>query len=583
MTAPARSTGSPPGTHGELQERIASWRRETLPRGLERLGLSSDEVDPPLATPLDTAEHDFLRDVGLPGEYPFTSWLYPSSAHVKGQAVHVHRAGRYSGYGTSTDCRDYYASMREQGLNVGGANIASDLPSQLGWDSDDPRADGEVGRVGVAIDSLRDFEIVYEAFQGEHGIDRISSNWTINAPATVYVAFYYALAVKLGLPTEKLRCTPQNDILKEYIARGLYIFPVEPSLRLVRDTFTFMNKNMPRANTISICAEHIRYAGATTPQSLAFAFANGKEYVRRGVAAGLDVDDFVRRFTYRGFGDSSLGFIDGVAAPRAARRMWARIIREEFGAKTDRACLLRGGEHAWGNSYTKMTAARYINNIVRATIEAMIQACASGELTGGLVPFDEPLGLGHSLEAQQVTRDIKRIIAHEAKLGETLDPFAGSYAIEKRTDEIEAATLAELEHVERSGGALWGVESGYYRGAIAGSAWDSQRKLENGEEIWVGVNGYTGADEIEVHVERTPEYDQEAIENAQERQVASLRTLRRERDHSQVRSALDSLRAATLDDSRNVIPPMVDCALAYATIGEICDVLRDAFGEASYV
>lgn len=567
----------------ELRSRVADWKRTTLADGLQRLGAApeqAEQANPP--TPLDIPDHDFLENVGLPGEYPFTSWLYPTPATYRGEALHRHRAGRYSGFGAAVDCRDYYIEMRRGGMRTGGANIASDLPSQLGWDSDDPRADGEVGQVGVAIDTLRDFEVVYEAFQGEHDIDKIASNWTINAPASVYVAFYCALAAKRGIPTTELRCTPQNDILKEFVARGLYIFPARPSLRLVRDTIRFMDEHMPRANSISICAEHMRYAGASTEQSLAFGFCNAREYVRQGVEAGLDPDRFVRRFTFRGFGDSSLSFLDGVAAPRASRRIWARIMREEFGAESDRACLLRGGEHAWGNSYTKMTSRRYINNIVRATIEAMIQACASGEVTGGLYPFDEPLGLGHSIEAQQVTRDIARIIYHEAQLGRTLDPLGGSYAVERLTNEIEERTLAEMEHVESSGGAVWGVESGYYRSAIAQSAWDSQRRLEAGEDTWVGVNRFRGEDEIEVEVERTPEYDPELLRTAQERQIAALEAVRRERDDRHVRSTLGALREGAGRDGENVIPLMIDCALAYATIGEICDVLRDVFGEVVY-
>jgi methylmalonyl-CoA mutase, N-terminal domain len=570
-------------TDPTLDRRIADWRAGTLARSAERMGTDLDELEAEPNSPAGLEDFDFLAEVGLPGEYPFTSWLYPTPAQsAAGEAVHRHRAGRYSGFGAATDCRDYYAQMREQGMRIGGANIASDLPSQLGWDSDDPRAAGEVGQVGVAIDSLRDFETIYESFSGENGLDRVASNWTINAPAAVYVAFYCALASKRGVPTEKLRCTPQNDILKEFVARGLYIFPARESLRLVRDTFAFMDEHMPRANSISICAEHMRYAGASTVQSLAFGFANAREYVRLGVAAGLDVDRFVQRFTFRGFGDSTLAFLPGVAAPRAARRIWARIMREEFGARADRTCLLRGGEHAWGNSYTKMTARRYINNIIRATVEAMIQASASGEVTGGLSPFDEPLGLGHSIEAQQVSRDIKRIIFHEAKLGRTLDPLGGSYALEKLTREIEEETLAEMAHIEERGGAVWAVESGYYRAAIAESAWADQQRLEAGEEVWVGVNRFVDEGEIEVEVNRTPEYDPDLLETAEERQCAALAELRREREGAAVARTLGALRDAARDPDRNVVPALVECALAYATIGEICDVLREEFGEVVY-
>lgn len=570
-------------TDERLRERVERWRAETLPPSAKRLGLDPAEVDAEPNTPLGLEEFDFLGDVGLPGEYPFTSWLYPTPAQsAGGETVHAHRAGRYSGFGAAADCRDYYRDMRDQGMRIGGANIASDLPSQLGWDSDDPRAAGEVGRVGVAVDSLRDFETIYESFTGDNDIDRVASNWTINAPASVYIAFYCALAMKRGIPTAKLRCTPQNDILKEFVARGLYIFPVRESLRLVRDTFAFMDEHMPRANSISICAEHMRYGGATTVESLAFGFCNAKEYVRLGVEAGLDVDKFVQRFTFRGFGDSTLAFLPGVAAPRAARRIWARIMREEFGAKLDRTCLLRGGEHAWGNSYTKMTARRYINNIVRATIEAMIQATASGEVTGGLSPFDEPLGLGHSIEAQQVSRDIKRIVFHEAKLGRMLDPLGGSYALEKLTDEIEADTVAEIENIEANGGAVWAVESGHYRAAIAASAWADQRRLEDGEEVWVGVNKFISEQEVDVEVKRTPEYDPDLLETAEERQCAALRALRAEREEARVAASLRELRAVARDESKNLLPALIECALAYATIGQICDVLREELGEASY-
>ncbi|WP_249010648.1 methylmalonyl-CoA mutase family protein [Conexibacter sp. DBS9H8] len=577
------STTSSTSSTSDLCVRVERWRTDTLEPSVKRMGVQPHEVTAEPNSPLGLEDFDFLRDVGLPGEYPFTSWLYPTPAQVLGgETMHRHRAGRYSGFGASVDCRDYYRSMRDQGMRIGGANIASDLPSQLGWDSDDPRAAGEVGQVGVAIDSLRDFEIIYESFTGDHGLDKVASNWTINAPASVYIAFYCALAAKRGVSTQALRCTPQNDILKEFVARGLYIFPVRESLRLVRDTIVFMDEYMPRANSISICAEHMRYAGASTEQSLAFGFCNAREYVQLGIEAGLDVDRFVQRFTFRGFGDSSLAFLPGVAAPRAARRIWARIMREEFGAKLDRTCLLRGGEHAWGNAYTKMTAHRYINNIVRATIEAMIQATASGEVTGGLSPFDEPLGLGHSIEAQQVSRDIKRIIFHEAKLGRTLDPLGGSYAVEKLTREIEERTLAEMETVAKGGGAIWGVESGHYRAAIAQSAWEHQSELENGQEVWVGVNGYTSDQEIDVEVNRTPEYDPALLATAEERQKAELMALRRERDDRLVAATLTALKQAARDPGANLIPPMIECALAYATIGQICHVLREQFGEAMY-
>jgi methylmalonyl-CoA mutase, N-terminal domain len=560
----------------DLDARTAAWREDTLRPAVKKVGADVDPDTVHPNTPLDLAGHDFVRDVGLPGEYPFGSWLYPTPTPYTGTGV-LNRAGRYSGYGTAEDCRDYYLAAAASGLRVGGPNIASDLPSQLGWDSDNPRAEGEVGRVGVAIDTLRDFETIYAAFGSPSPVDRISSNWTINAPASVYVAFYCALAIKQGLDTGTLKCTPQNDILKEFVSRGLYIFGPEPSLRLVRDVIVYMNEHVPQSNSISICAEHMRYAGATTEESFAFAFANAKQYVALGVDAGLPVDDFVRRFTFRGFGDSTLEFFKGIAAPRAARRIWARIMREEFGATSDRACMLRGGEHAWGNAYLRMTAARPVNNIVRETLEAVIQGSASGQLTGSF-PFDEPLGLGHSPEAQQVRRDMERILFYEAKLGSTLDPFAGSYLIESLTDQIEADTLRELETVEQLGGAVAAVETGYYRDRIAASAWRQQQALEIGDETWVGVNAFTGDDEMDVPVQVTPEYASERLDSAGDRQKQNLRAVRRERDGRAVADALRDLEAAAGHNETNVIPAMIDCALAYASIGEMCDVLRDRFG-----
>ena len=590
MTVPdAAEAANPPGStmpDGE-RARIAAglehWHSETLPRGLRRLGLTAEDTTARLVTPLDIPSHNYLRDVGLPGEYPFTSWTYPTRAMGrKGEDPRLHRAGRYSGYGTAADCRDYLLDMREQGLRVGGANIASDLPSQLGWDSDDPRSRGEVGRVGVAIDSLRDFEIVYEAFVGPNDIDRVSSNWTTNASAIIYVAFYCALARKRGIDFLKLRCTPQNDILKEFCARGQYIFPVEPSLRLVRDVIAFMNAEMPNSNSISICAEHIRYAGATTPQSFAFTFANAKQYIRLGLEAGLDLDSFVKRFTYRGFGHTGLNFLYGVAAPRAARRIWARIMREEFGAKDERSWILRGGEHAWGNAYIKLTAQRPVNNIVRSTVEGLIQAFGSGEINGGQ-PFDEPLGLGHSIEAQQISRDVVRILQHEAGGTDYLDPLAGSYVVEALTDQVERETLEELARVDEMGGAIAAVENGYYRSVVAQSAYEYQRRIETGEEVWVGVNRFDGPDEVEVRIERTAEYDADRLESAEERQALALSKLRQERDNEHVRRTLRDLEVAARSSATNLLPPLIECALAYATIGEMSDVMRSVFGEANYV
>jgi methylmalonyl-CoA mutase, N-terminal domain len=562
--------------HDELRERMQAWHNKTLPQGLAKLNSSEPAERFDVHTPADLGTHDFLRDVSLPGEFPYTSWLYPTPTPFAGELTQ-RRAGRYAGFGTSVDIRDQLREAARSG-KPGGPNIASDLPSQLGWDSDDPKAAGEVGRVGVAVDSIDDFENIYEVFVRDDRLDKISTNWTINGPAAVYVALYCALASRHGVPLDSLVCTPQNDILKEYCARGLYIFPPRESLRLIRDMVGFMTTHMPRANTISICAEHMRYAGASTTDSIAFAFANAIEYVNQGVAAGLDVDEFLPRFTFRGFGDSSMDFFRGVAAPRAARRIWARLVRDRFGAKNDRSCLLRGGEHAWGNAYLRLSRSRPVINIVRETVEAMIQGMASGQLTGSF-PFDEALRLGHSPEALQVRRDLERILYHEAKIGQHLDPFAGSYLIESLTDEIEQEVLDELAVVEQMGGAVAAVETGYYRRRIAEHAWEQQRRLEDGEDVWVGVSRYTGPEEIDVQVTLTPEYPPEQVESAEERQVAALAQRKRGRDGRRVAGTLRDLETALRTD-RNVMPPLIEGALAGATIGEMCRVMRDVLGNA---
>jgi methylmalonyl-CoA mutase N-terminal domain/subunit len=563
----------------DLQRALDHWTESTYPKAAKKIGMDGVAPARP-GTPADLEGHDFLRAVGLPGEYPFTSWNYPTrSPFEHGDGPNLRRAGRYSGYGTAEDSRDYFADMAARGLRLGGPNVASDLPSQLGWDSDAEEASGEVGKVGVAVDSLRDFEILYEPFTGLDNIDSISTNWTINAPAALYLAYYCALADKRGLSRSTLRCTPQNDILKEFIARGLYVFPVDQSMRLVGDTIEWVTEQMPRSNAISICAEHIRYAGGSTTDSIAFAFANAEAYVQLGLDRGLDVDKFVQRFSYRGFGDSTLDLYRGIATPRASRRIWARIMREKFGAKADRTCLLRGGEHAWGNAYLRMTTQRPVNNIVRQTLEALIFGLASGQHTGS-IPFDEPLGLGHSIEAQQIRRDLERILHYEARITDYIDPFAGSYVIERLTDEIEQEILEAMQRVEELGGAAAAVESGFYRKAIGDSAWESQQRLETGEDVWVGVNKFTGDDEVDVYIERTSEYDSTKLESAEERQIANLKDLRRERDDRRVTTALRELEQAARKTDVNLMPALIECAHSYATIGETYGVLRSVFGAA---
>jgi methylmalonyl-CoA mutase N-terminal domain/subunit len=329
--------------------------------------------------------------------------------------------------------------------------MAFDLPTQCGFDSDDPRAEGEVGRVGVAVNSLRDFEIIYEPYQGDIDLDKISSNFTINAPAAVIIAMYAVLAEKRGIPFDKLRGTPQNDILKEFVSRGTYIYPPRPSMRLFRDSLVFCVEWLPNFNINSIGGYHIREAGATREQDLAFSMSIGAAYLQVGLDAGLDIDSFAQQFTFNAFG-GSIEFYKEIAFQRAARRMWAVMLRDRFGARLKRSMLIRQTSTAHiGCSST--TLQRPLNNLARAVVGGMA-AGMSGGMPGVHPPYDEPLGLGHSLEAQQLSYDASRILIYEAKIPSVLDPWAGSYFMESLTDEIEAAAREEFEKVDKMGGAV---------------------------------------------------------------------------------------------------------------------------------
>jgi methylmalonyl-CoA mutase N-terminal domain/subunit len=464
----------------------------------------------------------------------------------------------------------------------GGPNIAFDLATQCGYDPDSPRAIGEVGRVGVSVASFRDFAVIYEAYTGELDIDKVPSNFTINAPAAVIIAMYAVLAKKRGIPLEQLAGTPQNDILKEFIARGTYIFPPRESLRLFRDTCAFCVAHMPRLNINSIGGYHIREAGASRVQDLAFSLANGKAYIQAGLEAGLEVDDFAPRFTFNAFG-GSMEIYQEIAFQRAARRMWARMLKEEFGAKDKRSMIIRQPITAHiGCSSTTLN--RPLNNLARAVVGGLA-AGMSGGMPGVYPPFDEPLGLGHSQEAVQLQLDATRIMIYEARVADVNDPWAGSYFMESLTDEIEADALAEMKKINDMGGAVAAIESGYMQRAVARSAYERQKQIERQEAFQVGVNCFTGENEITVNVNRAVEatYDPELMKTAEDRQKASLARLKQERDDKAVTGALAALKTHAADPERNLMPGICDCVEAEATLQEICDVLREVFGEAEPV
>jgi methylmalonyl-CoA mutase N-terminal domain/subunit len=565
-----------------IRQKRAQWEERSVKPSLDRFRLKEPTK---FYTPADTEGFDFLEQVGFPGEYPFTAGpyaVYPYAAGAKGAgaiqpAPGLRRAGRYSGYGAAEDTRDYYKLMASLGSKAG-PNLAMDLPTQCGYDSDSTMARGEVGKVGVAISTLRDMEVIFEAFQGDRDLDTTASNFTINAPANIIISMYLALADRRGVAWDKLRGTPQNDILKEYVGRGTYIFPPKPSMRMFRDSAVFMAKNVSGMNITSIGGYHMREAGATREQDLAFSMAIGAAYLQCAVDAGLDVDEFASRVTFNAFGGSMEVFKE-IAFQRAARRMWARLLRERFHSKNPRSWILRQplGAHIGPSSTTRQ---RPLNNLTRSVLGAV--ACAlSGYTPSAYPPFDEPLGLGWSLEAIQLSDDAARIVQYEAKMCDVMDPLAGSYFVEAMTDQIEEAAWQEFEKIQGMGGAVAAIDGGYMQREVARSAHEKQRRIERGDDPVVGVNCFTDESEIEVTVNRVVShpYDPAKRDEAEQRQIANLREVKRGRDGREVARLLGELQEQAMKEDVNLFPCLVDCVKAYVTLQEMCDVLREVFGE----
>ncbi len=568
----------------KIREEKEKWEKNTLKPALERFKLKRAPTT--FFTPLDDGEgFDFLGKVGFPGQYPFTAGTFPTFPYRTGdkgsgsiaQAPGLVRAGRYSGYGSAEDTRDYYMHMKKLGQKAG-PNIAFDLPTQCGYDSDNPMALGEVGRVGVAVDTLRDMEIIFEAFSGENDIDRTASNFTINAPANIIMAMYLALAEKRGIPWEKIRATPQNDILKEFVARGTYIFSPRHSMRMFRDSLVFFTKHLPNVNITSMGGFHIREAGATREQDLAFSMAIGAAYLQEGVNAGLSVDDFAPRFSFNAFG-GSMEFFKEIAFHRAGRRMWAKILKEKFGAKNERSMLLRVASTAHCGR-VNCTVQRPLNNLTRAVVGGIAAALAGGPPNCN-PPFDEPLGLGWSLEACQLSEDASRILQHEARLVDVTDPLAGSYYVEALTDEAEKAAWAEFDKIQSMGGAVGAIESGYLQREVARSAYERQKRLEDGKDLIIGVNCYTGEGELEVQTTRlvAHPYDPERRDSAERHQIERLQEVKKTRDNKKVAGLLKELKTAAAKEEVNLFPQLIECVKAYTTVQEICNTLREVFGE----
>jgi methylmalonyl-CoA mutase, N-terminal domain len=490
------------------------------------------------------------ESLGEPGEYPFTRGVYPDMYRGR-----LWTMRQYAGFGTAQETNARYRYLLDAGQT--GLSVAFDLPTQMGYDSDAPMAGGEVGRVGVAIDSLEDMRILFDGIP----LDRVSVSMTINATAPILLALYVALGDEAGVPRDRLAGTVQNDILKEYIARGTYIYPVEPSLRLVTDTFAFCADQVPRWNTISISGYHIREAGSTAAQEIAFTFANAIEYVERARKAGLDVNDFAPRLSFFFAAHSDL--FEEVAKFRAARRLWARLMRERYGAN-DQAARLRFHTQTGG---VTLTAQQPLNNVVRVTVQAL-SAVLGGTQSLHTNAYDEALALPTPESAKLALRT-QQIIAHESGATATVDPLGGSYYVESLTDFLENAALDYLRQVDEQGGAAKAIP--FFQEEIHRSAYEHQMAVESGDRVIVGVNAHR-EEEAGLRIDH-PDYA--SLEAGQRERLASLRS---RRDDVAVRAALDAVRQAGRG-SDNLLPPMVDAVKALATLGEISDVLRDEWGE----
>lgn len=544
-----------------LERYKKKWEENTLKKVLQRFPERKSRFTTGswlpverLYLPQPMSEEEYVQRLGFPGEYPYTRGVQPTMYRGRFWTMR-----QYAGFGTAEESNRRYKYLLSQGQT--GLSVAFDLPTQIGYDSDDPHSIGEVGKVGVAIDSLEDMETLFDGI----ALDKVSTSMTINAPAAVLLAFYLALAEKQGVPKEQLRGTIQNDILKEYIARGTYIFPPKPSLRLVTNVFEYCSKEVPKWNTISISGYHIREAGSTAVQEVAFTLADGIEYVQAAINAGLDVDQFAGRLSF--FFNAHNDLLEEIAKFRAARRIWAKIMKEKFGAKKERSWMLRFHTQTGGST---LTAQQPDNNIVRVTIQTLA-AVLGGTQSLHTNSRDEALGLPTE-DSVRIALRTQQIVAYESGVTHTVDPLAGSYYLEHLTDKIEEEVWKYLNKIDSMGGMVSAIEKGYVQKEIQDSAYRYQKEVEEGERVVVGVNKFTIENEPPKEILRV---------NPQLRKVQTekLKRLRQKRDNQNVQKTLQALREGARDESVNLMPLILDAAKAYATLGEICNVLRDEFGE----
>ncbi len=505
-----------------------------------------------LALP-DNLDDAYIHRLGFPGRYPYTRGVQPTMYRGRFWTMR-----QYAGFSTASESNERYRYLLDQGQT--GLSVAFDLPTQIGYDSDDPMSLGEVGKVGVAIDTLEDMEILFNRIP----LDKISTSMTINSPAMVLLAMYVAVAEKQGVSADKLRGTIQNDILKEYVARGTYIFPPRPSLRLITNIFQWCAGQAPLFNTISISGYHIREAGSTAAQEVAFTLANGITYVQTALEAGLELDVFARRLAF--FFNASSNLLEEVAKFRAARRLWATIMKERFGARQPSSTMLRFHTQTAGNT---LTAQQIDNNIVRVTIQALA-AVLGGTQSLHTNSRDEALGLPTEESVRTALRT-QQVIAHESGVADTVDPLAGSYYIEQLTDAIEREAMDLIGQIDQSGGVVACIEDGFIQGLIEDASYRYQQEIEQGEQIIVGVNEFKVDEDSSVPVMRVDP-------DVEDQQVRRLTEIKTGRNQDAARNALAELEQAARTDA-NLMEPVLKSVRLYCSLGEICGVLRNVFGE----
>lgn len=544
----------------KIQNAYSEWEKNVYLTSLKKnpeqknnfTSVSFRKIEP-IYSPLNIDLENYLEKINFPGSFPFTRGV--QSTMYRGKLWTMRQ---YAGFGTAKEANERYKFLLSQGTM--GLSVAFDLPTQIGYDSDNPLAEGEVGKVGVSIDTLADMEILFN----EIPLDKVSTSMTINAPAAVLLALYIAVGEKQSVPHNKLSGTVQNDILKEYIARGTYIFPPKPSMRLVTNIFEYCTKEIPKFNTISISGYHIREAGSTASQEVGFTLANGITYVQSAIAAGLDIDEFAGRLSF--FFNAHNDLFEEVAKYRAARRLWARIMKEKFNAKNPKSLMLRFHSQTAGST---LTAQQIENNIVRVTVQALA-AVLGGTQSLHTNSKDEALALPTEESALLALRT-QQIIAYESGVVNTIDPLAGSYYLESLTDQIEKESEDYINKIESLGGVINAIEIGYIQSEIQNAAYQYEKEIESGERIIVGVNKFQVKENI------PPEILKIDLK-VQEEQIKFLNKVKNERDNFLVKNKLSELKNACKEDN-NLMPFILDAVRAYATVGEICDVMREVFGE----